>query len=514
MAQTIQSGGISPGIQGLSPDVSPSPVKNTHASSINRYVRPAAGKRIKRPAPPPPDSTEPKTLSQRQTAKLPDDQVKTILPRPQSAIQPNAEPSSQERQLSSKLDALNNRLEQINKKPIEVQDKKTVSEHKSQIKTLNAQVKSARSTVSDLHGLIKEMETTQPPVSQNVIMRAKGKALTARNTLTTTEFKLKDAKAKLAFFNYKNKQQSELSKKHQHLQHDFDHLKANIDTNATSSKAHKVIVKFFEKQVSIAKSALNNADKLIKAENKAHENKVDMGDTFRNDVQNIQTDIKNRKLPQLTRELKRAKKNLYEARHREDNIKKQEIQQKKEQKTLKTAQKKANEQQKANQEKTNQQPQQTETGKRPTPPQQQRQEAVTATQTNQQPGTANDSRYKNIVKGMPLRMQSFLKGTEGMPATYRPLKTVMGMAKTPNDFKQALADIQESVKTSTIDRQTAARLRTELCQMVAKKMTDPNFVNKIDNTFARHMMYGPHQETMLDNYATSVQELANRAGRE
>ncbi|MET4694826.1 hypothetical protein [Endozoicomonas lisbonensis] len=513
MAQTIQSAGISPGIQGLSPEVSPSPVKNTYAPSINRNVRPVTGKRIQRPAPPPSDSTGPKTLSQRQTARLPDDQVETVLPRPQSAIQPKAEPSSQERQLSSKLDALNTRLEQIHDKSINVQDKETVSEHRSQIKALKAQVKSARSTVSDLHGLIKEMEASQPPPSQDTVLRAKGKALTARKTLTTTEFKLKNAKAKLAFFTYKNKQQSELSKKRQHLQHDFDQLNAKLDTNATSSKAHKVIVKFFEKQVSIAKSAIKNADKLTKAENKAHKNKVDMGNTFRSDVQNIQTDIKNRKLPQLTRELKRAKKNLHEAKHRENNIKQEEAQQKKEQKKLKAAEKKANEQQKAEQKKATRQ-QQAEVRSSPKPPQQPKPKSTENIETPVVHATSNDSPEKRSVRAIQPSMKIFLRGTNGMSATYEPLKAVIKIARTPNNFKQVLADIRESERTNTINSQTAGRLRDELCQAVAKKMANPDFVAKIDNTFARHMMYGRHQETMLDNYANSVQELANRIDRE
>lgn len=101
-----------------------------------------------------------------------------------------------------------------------------------------------------------------------------------------------------------------------------------------------------------------------------------------------------------------------------------------------------------------------------------------------------------------------------MSATYEPLKAVIKIARTPNNFKQVLADIRESERTNTINSQTAGRLRDELCQAVAKKMANPDFVAKIDNTFARHMMYGRHQETMLDNYANSVQELANRIDRE
>ncbi|UYM15608.1 hypothetical protein [Endozoicomonas euniceicola] len=510
MAQTIQSGGISPGAQGLSPDVSPSPAKNVHAPSINRHVRPTNGKRIKRPAPPPSDSAQSKTLSQRQTDKLPEDQVKTMLPRPEPNTLPNAQSTSREQQFTSKLDELNNRLGKIHHESIEVQEKDTASEHKSQIQTLKAQVKSARSAVSDLHDLIKEMKNTQPPPSRDTLMRAKGKALTARKTLSMTEFKLKNAKAKLAFFNYKNKQTSELNNKHTKLKRNVAKLNASLDESATSSKAHKVIVNFLEKQVSIAKSTLSNADKLATAESKALKNKVDMGVEFRSNVRNIQTNIKDNKLPQLKRELENARKNLDAARHQENNRKQDKIKQKKEQKKQQAADKKAIKQQKAEHKKAEQQ---SDTTRHPTPPQQQKQEAIAGTQTKPQQNTANGSHYKKIVKSMPNRMENFLKDMEGMPATYQPLKLSMKVAQTPDDFKQALADIYQSARTNTIDNKTAVRLRTELCQMVANKMTNPDFVTQIDNTFVRHMMYGRHQETMLDNYAASVEQLANRLHR-
>ena len=510
MAHTIQSGGISPGIQGLSPDVSPSPAKNVHAPSINRHVRPTNGKRIKRPAPPPSDSAQSKTLSQRQTDKLPDDQVKTMLPRPEPNTQPNAQPTSREHQLSSKLDELNNRLGKIHNESIEVQEKDTTSEHKSQIQTLKAQVKSARSAVSDLHDLIREMKNTQPPPSRDTIMKAKGKALTARKTLSITEFKLKNAKAKLAFFNYKNKQTLELNNKHTKLKRNVAKLNASLDKSATSSKAYKVIVNFLEKQVSIAKSTLSNADKLATAESKALKNKVDMGVEFRSNVRNIQTNIKDNKLPQLKRELENARKNLDTAIHQENNRKQEKIKQKKEQKKQQAADKKAIKQQKAEHKKAEQQ---SDTTRHTTPPQQQKQEAITGTQTNPQQNTTKDSHYKKIVKSMPNRMENFLKDMKGMPATYQPLKLSMKVAQTPDDFKQALANIYQSARTNTIDNKTAARLRTELCQMVANKMANPDFVTQIDNTFARHMMYGRHQETMLDNYAASVEQMASRLRR-
>ena len=498
MAQSIQSGVISPDTQILSLDAPPSRTKNIHAPSINRYVRPTNGKRIKRSAPPPPDSTHPKTLGQRQTDKLPDDQVKTMLPRPEPNTQPNAQITSQEHQFSSKLDELNKTLGEIHNDSIKVQEKDTVSDHKSQIQTLKAQVKSARSAVSDLHDLIKEMKTIQPPLSQATIMRAKEKALTARKTLSITEFKLKNAKAKLAFFNYKNKQTSQLNNKQKKIKKDFAQLNANLDKSATSSKAHKVIVNFLEKQVSIAKSTLRNLDKLTTAENKAFKNKVDMGDEFRNTLKNIRTDIKSKKLPLLENDLKEARKELSEFRQLEHAVKQQERQQKKQQAALKKA---------------NQRPQPSETGKRLTPPQQQRQETITGAQTDRQSNTTNDSPHKENVKDMPLRMNNFLKNMKGIPATYHLLEISMRMAQTPNDFKQALADIYLSARTNTIDKQTAVRLRTELCQMVANKMANPDFVAQIDNTFARHMMYGRHQETMLDNYAASVEQLASRIRR-
>ncbi|WP_145912603.1 hypothetical protein [Endozoicomonas montiporae] len=377
---------------------------------------------------------------------------------------------------------------------------------------MESQVKQAKATVNELHSLIKEMESAEPPVPQDSIMRAKGKALTARKTLGTAEFKLRDAKAKLEFFNYHKKQTSELGKKQRSLKNDFAQLDVSINKNANSSKEHQVVVKFYEKQVSIAKSALSNADKLMKAEGKAHENKVDMGNHFRSEVQDIKASIKNSKLPALQRQLKAAKKNLSEAKHRENNEKQQELKQKKQEKQ-EAARRKAEEQQEAAQRKARQhQPDQTRKHQAPTKPPAEQQKAAAPAQTNQQ-RTSNDSRAKRVVKAITPNMQNFLRGVKGMSATAVPLRTVMRMAQTPNDFKQALADIRESVRSNTIDKQTAARLRSQLCQQAATKMSNPDFVKKIDSVFVRHMMYGQHQEKMLDNYAASVETLAKRLPR-
>ena len=122
---------------------------------------------------------------------------------------------------------------------------------------------------------------------------------------------------------------------------------------------------------------------------------------------------------------------------------------------------------------------------------------------------ARKASTRRAVRQEKVHMPTFLAGIKGKRMSVDRLEDMIWSMRTPQDFKQAIANIQ----ASGLDSKTRTRLRSLVGAALNGFVKNEINVRQIDNQFVAHVMFGDSMPEVLANYEKTVQRLAQKLDR-
>ena len=493
----------------VAPEIASNPQRLNRSS-----IAPEPGRPILRQAPPPP-STPPGTLiHDRSAEKLPTEAVKIHL---SESPQPSGSPDP----LEGRLEELARDVKYYKANRRKAESKGNEKELKQQVKQLERELQIAKRLQKGVKGVASKAATNEfhreygvssgAPES-DVKQKAAGVHEQAREAVEDSRQEVKVAKQKLDDFRSRQRSTRRLENGLSGLQKSAESFNTRVTSGSLDSvRDHNREIRTLEGELSHAKAASNGAAKLLKSERKASEQGLEL-QGFRDQVEDVRSRA-NTEVNRLKQEIAIIKDSRKSASKREKHekveLKKAEQFAKRQRKVLEQQKKEVRREAVAEKKKARQQPVQQQIQ-----PERTRTDSLTPRTVAQAKRAAVAGAAKGdtarLVRMEKKDMKAFLSGVKPQSMSVAQLERAISTMRTPGDYKQVIANIG----ASGLSHDEQIRLRSNVSTALATFVKSESNVQKIDNRFVAHVMFGNSaaESELLSNYSKTVNQIKLKLG--
>lgn len=500
----------------------------TNSARLNRSkITAEPGKPILRKAPPPPSPVPGTSVSERKSSVLPGNEVKTFI---SEARQPSADP------LADKLEELARDVRQLRNQRPKASSKNSERGFKEQMSQLESSLNQAKKLQRGVTKAVWKVdrEKTIEDLSFSRYEGSVSKSTTeklsseARQMVEELRQEVSEAKQLHKQFESRTRSTKRIHNAFNALKKgraQFHELKPASPLNTT--KDHSGHIRGLEKQLHHAKSVHSGAERLLRTALIASQQGLNL-DELKSDTENIRTEASSeverlKKEIAITRDSKKGASRR-EAKERAETKKAKRFAQA-QKKTFEKMEKQAKREAKAEQRQIDQQLKndaiqdaelQRKRGSKLTPTTEREVRKASVDSIKRERANRTKARAEarktntvSAVRQEQVHMPTFLAGIKGKRMSVDRLEDMIWSIRKPNDFKQAIANIQ----ASGLDTNTQVRLRSLVSSALNGFVKNESNVRKIDNQFVAHVMYGDSTPEVLANYEKTVRRLAQRLER-